>query len=84
LCPHGTQSPTSTPDHRGSGIIGGGGDPRDGRRDLEVVLDWAAGECWNPGRHDATAFEAVDPDGLLIGLVDGEPVAAIACPRARV
>jgi hypothetical protein len=49
--------------------------------DLEVVLDWAAGENWNPGRHDAAAFEAVDPDGLLIGLVDGEPVAAIACPR---
>ena len=49
--------------------------------DLEVVLDWAAGEAWNPGRHDAAAFEAIDPDGLLIGLVNGEPVAAIACPR---
>jgi hypothetical protein len=49
--------------------------------ELEVVLDWAAGEGWNPGRHDAAAFAAVDPDGLMVGLVNGEPVAAIACPR---
>jgi len=49
--------------------------------DLEVVLDWAAGEGWNPGLHDAAAFAAVDPEGLLLGLVNGEPVAAIACPR---
>jgi hypothetical protein len=40
--------------------------------DLEVVLDWAAGEGWNPGLHDAAAFAAVDPEGLLLGLVNGE------------
>jgi hypothetical protein len=49
--------------------------------DVEVVLDWAAVEGWNPGLHDAAAFAAVDPEGLLLGLVNGEPIAAIACPR---
>ena len=49
--------------------------------DLELVLDWAADEGWNPGLHDAAPFAAVDPDGVFIGLVNDEPVAAIACPR---
>lgn len=49
--------------------------------DLELALDWAAAEGWNPGRHDAAPFAAVDPDGLLVGELDGEPVAAIACVR---
>ncbi len=49
--------------------------------DLELALDWAAGEGWNPGRGDALAFREADPDGLLMGFLDGEPVAAIACPR---
>lgn len=42
-----------------------------------MVLDWAASEGWNPGRHDAACFHAVDPDGFLIGMVDGEAVASI-------
>lgn len=49
--------------------------------DLELALEWAAGEGWNPGRGDAAAFREADPDGLLMGFADGEPVAAIACPR---
>lgn len=49
--------------------------------DTELALDWAAGEGWNPGRHDAASFLAADPEGLLVGDLGGEPVAFIACVR---
>jgi len=49
--------------------------------ELDLALDWAAAEGWNPGLHDAAAFAAVDPDGLLVGLVGGEPAATIAAVR---
>ncbi len=49
--------------------------------DLELALEWAAGEGWNPGRRDALAFREADPQGLLMGFLEGQPVAAIACPR---
>jgi GNAT superfamily N-acetyltransferase len=47
------------------------------RRELEMALDWAAAEGWNPGWHDAACFHAADPGGFLVGLVGGEPVASI-------
>jgi len=46
--------------------------------DLNVVLQWAADEGWNPGLDDATAFHAADPAGFLIKEVAGELVAAIS------
>lgn len=49
--------------------------------DLDLVLDWAAAEGWNPGLDDARAFLAADPDGFLIGRLDDLPVAAIAAVR---
>jgi hypothetical protein len=49
--------------------------------DVELVLDWAAAEGWNPGRHDAAPFLAADRDGFLVGELDGEPAAVIACVR---
>jgi hypothetical protein len=51
------------------------------RSDLELALDWAADEGWNPGLHDDVAFGAADPAGMLVGVVDDEPVATIACVR---
>lgn len=45
--------------------------------ELDMVLDWAAEEGWNPGWQDAASFYATDPGGFLLGLVDGEPVASI-------
>ncbi|MCR9201616.1 MAG: GNAT family N-acetyltransferase [Planctomycetaceae bacterium] len=30
---------------------------------LEILVEWAAAEGWNPGPHDAAAFYATDPDG---------------------
>jgi len=49
--------------------------------ELEVVLDWAAMEGWNPGLQDAASFYAADPGGFLLGLLDGEPVASIFAVR---
>jgi predicted N-acetyltransferase YhbS len=48
------------------------------RDEVDLMLDWAAAEGWNPGRNDAGPFHAADGEGYLIGLVDGEPVACIS------
>jgi ribosomal protein S18 acetylase RimI-like enzyme len=47
-------------------------------RGVRTMLDWAAAKGWNPGLHDAESFLAADPDGFLIGSLDGEPVGAIS------
>jgi len=47
----------------------------------ELAVDWAAAEGWNPGLHDAATFGAADPDGFLLGVLDGEPVASISVVR---
>ncbi|SFG22043.1 hypothetical protein SAMN05518865_109243 [Duganella sp. CF458] len=49
--------------------------------ELEMVLDWAAAEGWNPGLQDAASFYAADPGGFLLGTIDGEPVASIFAVR---
>ena len=49
-----------------------------GVRGVRTMLEWAAVEGWNPGLHDAEAFLAADPDGFLLGSLDGEPIAAIS------
>lgn len=49
--------------------------------DLERALDWAANEGWNPGLEDAAAFYAADPDGFLMGWLNGTPIAAISAIR---
>jgi GNAT superfamily N-acetyltransferase len=46
--------------------------------EVATLVDWAAGEGWNPGLEDAAAFHAADPDGFLGAFVGGEMVAAIA------
>ena len=42
------------------------------------LVDWAAGEGWNPGRDDAPAFHAADPGGFIGAFVDGAMVAGIS------
>lgn len=49
--------------------------------ELELAVDWAAREGWNPGLHDARVFHATDPSGFLLGRLDGEPVALVSAVR---
>jgi ribosomal protein S18 acetylase RimI-like enzyme len=51
------------------------------REELDIAVDWAAAEGWNPGRHDADCFHAADPSGFLIGLLDNVPVAVISAVK---
>lgn len=51
------------------------------RAELELAIGWAREEGWNPGLHDATAFHATDPEGFLVGLLDGRPVGSISVVR---
>ena len=47
--------------------------------EISIAVDWAAAEGWNPGLADAACFAMVDPDGFLIGELDGAPVATVSC-----
>ena len=33
--------------------------------EIQMLLDWAAVEGWNPGIKDVRAFQAADPQGFL-------------------
>lgn len=46
--------------------------------EIRLLLDWAAAEGWNPGRDDAPAFQAADPNGFIGAFVDAVMVAAIS------
>lgn len=47
--------------------------------EISLAIDWAAAEGWNPGLADAACFASVDPEGFLIGELDGRPAATISC-----
>ena len=49
--------------------------------DLELAVEWAASEGWNPGLHDAEIFYQTDPRGFFIGKLEDKPVAAISAVR---
>jgi GNAT superfamily N-acetyltransferase len=51
------------------------------RQEIDLAIEWAAAEGWNPGLEDAECFYRADPDGFLAGLMDGEPVACISVVR---
>lgn len=51
------------------------------RSEVELALDWAAAEGWNPGLDDALPFQVSDPEGFLIGLVENEPAAIVSVVR---
>lgn len=51
------------------------------RRELDLGVEWAAREGWNPGLHDADTFHATDPDGFLVGELDGRPVGMVSAVR---
>ena len=47
--------------------------------EISIAVDWAAAEGWNPGLADAACFAAADPEGFLIGELDGAPAATVSC-----
>src|SRR5690606_9900185 len=51
------------------------------RDEMSLPIEWAALEGWNPGLHDADCFYAADPDGFLVGELDGEPVGCISAVK---
>lgn len=48
---------------------------------FRVAIDWAASEGWNPGLDDLSVFHGADPDGFLMGFIDGTPVSSISVVR---
>lgn len=51
------------------------------RQEIDIAIDGAAAEGWNPGLYDADPFYAADPRGFLIGLLEDEPVATISAVK---
>jgi GNAT superfamily N-acetyltransferase len=51
------------------------------RSELDLAIDWAAAEGWNPGLFDANPFYATDPEGFLIGTLGKQPVAVISAVK---
>ncbi|MBT2481781.1 GNAT family N-acetyltransferase [Streptomyces sp. ISL-94] len=49
--------------------------------DMDMIRGWADEEGWNPGHSDRFAFAVADPEGFLVGRLDGEPVASISAVR---
>ncbi|MGF1561138.1 MAG: GNAT family N-acetyltransferase [Geminicoccaceae bacterium] len=49
--------------------------------EVATLIDWAAGEGWNPGLDDAACFRAADPDGFLVGRLDGVMAAGVSLVR---
>ena len=47
--------------------------------EIPIAIEWAAAEGWNPGLADAACFASVDPQGFLIGELDGQPAATVSC-----
>lgn len=44
------------------------------RDEVDLLVDWAAREGWNPGRHDAEVFWATDPEAFIAAELDGQVV----------
>jgi GNAT superfamily N-acetyltransferase len=51
------------------------------RQEVDMAIDWAGKEGWNPGLYDAACFSAADPNGFLVGLMGDEPIATISVVR---
>jgi hypothetical protein len=51
------------------------------RGEVDVAVDWAAAEGWNPGLYDADCFTAADPNGFLVGLLGDEPIASVSAVK---
>jgi len=48
------------------------------RQDLNIAVEWAAKEGWNPGIYDAEAFYKTDPNGYFMGFLGDKPISSIS------
>lgn len=51
------------------------------RKEVDIAVEWAAQEGWNPGLQDADCYYSADPNGFLIGFLGNEPIASISVIR---
>lgn len=48
------------------------------RAELDLAINWAGREGWNPGLHDADAFYAADPRGFFVGVLGDRAIGCIS------
>jgi hypothetical protein len=48
------------------------------RKEVDLAVEWAGAEGWNPGLHDANPFYAADPSGFLCGCLGDELIATVS------
>lgn len=51
------------------------------REEVDLAIEWAANEGWNPGLHDADYFYQTDPSGFFAGKLDGKIIAVGSAVR---
>lgn len=51
------------------------------RQEVDIAVEWASKEGWNPGLYDADCYYSADPNGFLVGLIYDEPIAAISAVK---
>lgn len=49
--------------------------------DVDLAVQWAGEEGWNPGLNDSSAFYAADPQGFFTGILNGKPIACISAVK---
>jgi len=48
------------------------------REERDIAVDWASTEGRNPGLHDANCYYQADPQGFLVGVLEGELIGCIS------
>lgn len=48
------------------------------RNELDIAVEWAAKEGWNPGLYDADCFFQIDSNGFFMGFLNDQPIACIS------
>ncbi len=48
------------------------------QKEIDIAIEWASKEGWNPGLYDTDCYFTADPNGFLIGRLDDKPIATIS------
>lgn len=51
------------------------------RDELDIPIDWADKEGWNPGLYDRDCFYNTDPGGFFMGFLNNEPISCISAVK---